>query len=157
MQDDEFDRQPTETEVEFGKFHGIPALIEYARGRLQPGQGNARGGGKSAVQVVEDHQPEEGSLVVHRPLRTHSRKRKMPVESSSDSEGTAHTSSSDDEAEYKSNGKSDSGDSTEGEVDSHEEENNGKREDCNGGSSEEDMDDNAGSTEQSSPSEEEDV
>jgi hypothetical protein len=29
---DEFDRDPTPTEIEFGKYQGVPALIEYCQG-----------------------------------------------------------------------------------------------------------------------------
>lgn len=156
VQNDEMDRQPTESEVEFGKNHGIPALIEYAQGRLKAADGNARGGGKSAVQGVEDHQPEQGKVVVHRPLQKGRRKSKMPVESS-DSEGSANTSSSDDEAEAANSGNSDSGDSSDGDVDSDDDDNSGKREDSNGVSSEEEVDGDEESMEHLSPSKSQEV
>jgi hypothetical protein len=35
-QSDEFDRNPTEDEVEFGKQHGVSALIEYTYGWWKP-------------------------------------------------------------------------------------------------------------------------
>jgi hypothetical protein len=122
-------------------------LIEYAHGRLKPSWGNAGGGGKSAVHVVEDHQPEQGNLVVHQPLRTGKRQRRMPVESSLDSEGTARTSSSDDKVDDTNIRKSNSGDSSDEEVESDEEDNNGKREDYDGVGSEEEADDDEESRE----------
>jgi hypothetical protein len=88
-QNDEFERQPTDTEIKFGKFHGVLALIEYTHGRWKP----TGSSGEKAVNCNESHDRAEGGKKVVK-LASWESKDKRTVEE--DSKGSADTSSSND-------------------------------------------------------------
>jgi hypothetical protein len=99
VQTDKFDIVPTENEIEFGKFHGIPALIEYTRGCWNPAGTIAKGVEKLHNGQEDGERAQAVKNVVKRATREEKGKRPLQQIQPSDSEESARTSSSDDEDE----------------------------------------------------------
>jgi hypothetical protein len=125
-QNDKFNKEPTDTEIEFGKFHGIPAFIEYVHEQWKP-RGSIRGGGEEASNSSgSDERTKAGKKVVTLALREN--KDKCVVNEVS--KGSTDTSSSDASGSDESTQKSDVGASRDGENGSDgENKSNGEEED----------------------------